>query len=53
MSGSSKAFKPSSQVLTSFSLESDQLVALGQSGTNIGKQGDHVSAYHLIESLAT
>ena len=48
-----KEFKPSSQVLSSYSLEFDQLVALGRSGTSIGQQGDHVSAYHLIESLAT
>lgn len=52
MAAPRKPFKPSDQILVAWNDDMQMRVA-GRAPSNIGKQGDHVSAYHLIELLAT
>src|SRR5271154_235590 len=52
MSSLRQVFKPSEQLLVSWDKDLSIKVA-GRAPSNIGKQGDHISAYHLIELLAT
>lgn len=51
MTAPRSSFKPSEQLLVSWNRNFGIKVA-GRAPSNIGKQGDHVSAYHLIELLA-